>query len=333
MRFKLAADGKSYEGEESTTPTTLPGIGLPFNIGFWAEPGQEANLIKVAVGLRGGNESPQAAAGVRSGQGRGSAAPADDGALIERLHRGSLYTRSQRCAARIATRSIGARGFRSSRRSPRPRSSAPVRRAPAWAAIHRRRSDDRRHPERDQERRDHLQRRRAGVHRPRQGLQRRLCGARDRRRQTDSRAATGTTRAGSPLLFPTKTVAASSLIPNLDQYAGPPLEFGRMEATASDPSVQQQYGMVAGIPNAGQLNAFETLNIRGERSVTCKGEFDAPPGTPLPAGAPGRLRRVPQATRCAGARRRARRAVRQESRISRRCRCTASRSRSRTGTT
>jgi Asp-tRNA(Asn)/Glu-tRNA(Gln) amidotransferase A subunit family amidase len=50
--------------------------------------------------------------------------------------------------------------------------------------------------------------------------------------------------------------------------------------------VKQQYGMVVGIPNAGQLNAFETLNIRGERSVTCKGKFDAPPGTPLPAGAP-----------------------------------------------
>src|SRR6188768_2592410 len=32
-------------------------------------------------------------------------------------------------------------------------------------------------------------------------------------------AATGTTRAGSALLFPTKTVAASTLIPNLDQYA------------------------------------------------------------------------------------------------------------------
>ena len=99
-------------------------------------------------------------------------------------------------------------------------------------------------------------------------------------------AATGTTRAGSPLLFPTKTVAAPSLIPSLDQYAGKPLELGRMEATASDPSVQQQYGMVVGIPNAGQISAFETLNIRGERSVTCKGEFDAPPGTPLPAGAP-----------------------------------------------
>ena len=34
------------------------------------------------------------------------------------------------------------------------------------------------------------------------------------------------------------------------------------------------------------MNALETLNIRGERSVTCKGAFDAPPGTPLPAGAP-----------------------------------------------
>src|SRR5688572_9573420 len=98
--------------------------------------------------------------------------------------------------------------------------------------------------------------------------------------------ATGTTRAGSPLLFPTKTVAASSLIPSLEQYAGKPLELGMMEATASDPSVQQQYGMVVGIPNAGQISAFETLNIRGERSVTCKGEFDAPPGTPLPADAP-----------------------------------------------
>jgi Asp-tRNA(Asn)/Glu-tRNA(Gln) amidotransferase A subunit family amidase len=47
-KFKLAADGKSYEGEESTTPTALGGSGLPYNIGFWAEPGQEANLIKVA---------------------------------------------------------------------------------------------------------------------------------------------------------------------------------------------------------------------------------------------------------------------------------------------
>src|SRR5438105_4101562 len=52
-------------------------------------------------------------------------------------------------------------------------------------------------------------------------------------------------------------------------------------------SVQQQYGMITGIPNAGQLNALATLNIRGERSVTCRGEFDRHPSEgPLPPGAP-----------------------------------------------
>src|SRR5262249_24102343 len=54
--------------------------------------------------------------------------------------------------------------------------------------------------------------------------------------------ASGTARAGAPLGFPTETVAASTISPDLDKYEGPPLEFGRMEATASDPSVQQQYG-------------------------------------------------------------------------------------------
>jgi Asp-tRNA(Asn)/Glu-tRNA(Gln) amidotransferase A subunit family amidase len=72
-----------------------------------------------------------------------------------------------------------------------------------------------------------------------------------------------------------------------------------MEATLSDPSVQQQYGMRVGIPNAGQLNALETLNIRGERSVTCKGDFDkAPSAGPLPAGAPAaceEFRKLPDA--------------------------------------
>ena len=77
-----------------------------------------------------------------------------------------------------------------------------------------------------------------------------------------------------------------------------------METTASDPSVHQQYGMVVGIPNAGQVNALEVLNIRGERSVTCKGKFDAPPGTPLPAGAPAaceEFRKQPDALEIAAA--------------------------------
>ena len=98
---------------------------------------------------------------------------------------------------------------------------------------------------------------------------------------------TGAVRAGSPIRFPTTTVAASTIFPDLDQYAGLPLDFGKMEATLSDPSVVQQTGMRVGLPDAGQVNALETLNIRGERSVTCKGPFDAQPSTgPLPAGAP-----------------------------------------------
>src|SRR5882757_1316682 len=99
--------------------------------------------------------------------------------------------------------------------------------------------------------------------------------------------AAGTVRAGVPLRFPSETVAASTIFPDLAKYQGPPLEFGRMEATASDPAVQQQYGMITGKPNAGQLNALATLNIRGERSVTCRGEFDRHPSEgPLPLGAP-----------------------------------------------
>jgi amidase len=111
--------------------------------------------------------------------------------------------------------------------------------------------------------------------------------------------APGAVRAMSPLRFPTRTVKASTLLPDLDQYQGPPLEFGRMEATASDPSVQQQLGMIVGMPNAGQVNALGTLNIRGERSVTCRGEFDRHPSeAALPPGAPpvcDQFRRQPDA--------------------------------------
>ena len=98
---------------------------------------------------------------------------------------------------------------------------------------------------------------------------------------------TGMVRAGAPLKYPTETVAASTVFPDLDQYQGLPLEFGRMMQSVSDPSVQLQFGWRVGIPEAGQLNALETLNIRGERSVTCKGDFDrAPSAGPLPPGAP-----------------------------------------------
>ncbi len=97
----------------------------------------------------------------------------------------------------------------------------------------------------------------------------------------------GVIRGKSPIRFPAETVKASAILPDLDKYRGPPLEFGRMEPTASDPSVQQQFGMIAGIPNAGQVNALGTINIRGERSVTCRGDFDRHPSLgSLPPGAP-----------------------------------------------
>jgi Asp-tRNA(Asn)/Glu-tRNA(Gln) amidotransferase A subunit family amidase len=99
--------------------------------------------------------------------------------------------------------------------------------------------------------------------------------------------APGTLRAGAALRFPTKTIKAADLLPDLDRYKGKPLEFGRMEPTASDPDVMQQYGMITGIENGTQVNALGTLNIRGERSVTCKGDFDRHPDDgPLPEGAP-----------------------------------------------
>ncbi len=97
----------------------------------------------------------------------------------------------------------------------------------------------------------------------------------------------GVVRGRQPLRFPTETVKASTVLPDLDRYQGPPLEYGRMEPTSSDPTVSQQFGMIAGIPNAGHVNALATLNIRGERSVTCKGNFDRHVNDgPLPPGAP-----------------------------------------------
>jgi len=100
-------------------------------------------------------------------------------------------------------------------------------------------------------------------------------------------AARGAVRAGVPLKFPTETVAVSRILPNVDQYVGLPIEYGRMEPTVSDPSVVQQFGMRVGVPNAGQLNALETLNLRGERSVSCKATCDTHPSKGgIPASCP-----------------------------------------------
>ena len=119
------------------------------------------------------------------------------------------------------------------------------------------------------------------------------------------KAAQGYVRAGAPLSFPKSTVKADHVFPELFRYKGLPLDFGRMEPTVSDPSVVAQAGMRVGMPDAGQLNALETLNLRGERSVTCKGRFDAPPSAgPLPKDAPAvceKFRQYPDALEQAAA--------------------------------
>jgi amidase len=82
-------------------------------------------------------------------------------------------------------------------------------------------------------------------------------------------------------------VTATAALKDGDPKKTPPIEFGRLEPTASDPEVQQQYGMVVGKPNAGQLRAMGMLNVRGERTVTCKGDRDRHPSKgALPAGSP-----------------------------------------------
>jgi amidase len=84
-------------------------------------------------------------------------------------------------------------------------------------------------------------------------------------------SAPGVVRAGSPVKYPTQTIAISTLLPNFDQYAGPPIEFGRMEPTASDPSVQQQYGMTIGggradLSGRGPGNQERTRRLSGRHS-------------------------------------------------------------------
>ena len=72
----------------------------------------------------------------------------------------------------------------------------------------------------------------------------------------------GAVRGTDPLRFPVRTMRMSDLLPDLEKYKGLPLEYGRMESTASDPSVKQQFGTIVGIPNAGQVNEIGRASCR-----------------------------------------------------------------------
>src|SRR3974377_1173410 len=56
--------------------------------------------------------------------------------------------------------------------------------------------------------------------------------------------ARGTVRAGAPVSFPTETVKASTILPDLDKYKGKPIEYGRVEPTLLDPGVEEAFCMV-----------------------------------------------------------------------------------------
>jgi len=117
---------------------------------------------------------------------------------------------------------------------------------------------------------------------------------------------TGMVRAGAPVKYPTQTVAVDTVFPGYTkEYQGTPYDLGHMETSVSDPTAQLQMGLRVGIPDVGQLDAFETINIRGERSITCKGDFDRnPKDGPLPAGAPKEceeFRKLPDALEQAAA--------------------------------
>src|SRR6266542_5896595 len=76
-----------------------------------------------------------------------------------------------------------------------------------------------------------------------------------------------------------------NLFPDIAKYTGTPLQPGVMQATISDPAKQQTYGYIRGVKNAGQLRSLSTVNIRGERSATCKATCDLHPSKgPLPGG-------------------------------------------------
>ena len=149
-----------------------------------------------------------------------------------------------------------------------------------------------------------------------------------------SRPRTGYVRAGAPLVFPTRTVAASTVFPDLIRYKGLPLDYGRMEADRLRSERHAPDGHEGRDAERGPAqrarNAQHPRRAIGhvQGRVRC-----APLDRSAAAGCPAGVRSLPPAAGRAGAGRRARRAVRRAIPTSTPCRCTASPSPSRIPTT
>ena len=79
-------------------------------------------------------------------------------------------------------------------------------------------------------------------------------------------------------------VAATACCPPATRARHRPSNSGGWKPTASDPGVQQQFGMTVGIPDAGQVRAIGMINMRGERSRHAR-------ATSIGIRPPGRCRR------------------------------------------
>ena len=79
--------------------------------------------------------------------------------------------------------------------------------------------------------------------------------------------AIGAARCLAPISFPTQTVKASDILPDLDKYRGPPIEYGR-NCFQSFGATTVRYDCRHS--ELRQVNALATLNIRGERSVAAE---------------------------------------------------------------
>ncbi len=125
---------------------------------------------------------------------------------------------------------------------------------------------------------------------------------------------TGMVRAGAPLNIRRKTVAASTVFPDLDQYKGLPLELGQMETSISDPSVQLQYGLARRHSRGGTTERARNAEHSRRTLHHLQGRLRSRAlGRAAAAGRSGCLRRVSQDARRAGACRRAGQAVRPQS--------------------
>ena len=214
---------------------------------------------------------------------------------------------------------------------PRRRDSTAQR---AGRAVSSGRGDDRGAARGHPGRADDLRRGRSALHRPRARLQRSGQPARHGRRRARSPTRRAPCARWRRCAFPPKPSRPPPSCPISTSTRGRALEYGRMEPTASDPDVQQQFGMIVGTPDARagecarhpQHPGRALGHLPGRLRPASRPRGRSPPARP-PCARCSASSRTPSSARPSSTPRTG--AIP----ISRRCRCTASSSRSRTRST